>query len=108
ELVIYDARWFKSMPLVSREVVSVLYNNALGLFADNWADCVAHAKWLTNMYLSDLRTQLQGLAGEFPEIATALRSRHMRDDATRIIPERLKTNAEQVAALFAVLQRRHP
>jgi len=104
----YDAPWFRGMPLTAREILSVLYNNALGLFADNWADCVAHAKWLTNMYLSELAAQIGELSSEFAEVATALSSGHFADDSTAIIPARFKTNAEQASALIDVLQRRYP
>ena len=107
ERFIYDAAWFKGMPLTAREVVSVLYNNAIGLFADNWADCVAHAKWLASMYLSELSVQFGELAGDFPEVAIARKSGYFRDDPTRIIPARFRTNAEQAAALIGVLQRRY-
>lgn len=108
ELVIYEADWFKRMPLRAREVVSVLYNNAIGIFADNWADCVAHGKWLTNMYLSDLRERLRGLAGEFPEVESAFAAGHFRDDPTRLIPLRFQAHAEQATALIGVVQRRYP
>jgi hypothetical protein len=108
ERLMYDAAWFKGMPLTAREVVSVLYNNALGLFADNWADCVAHARWLTNMYLSELAELYGELFGDFAEVETALRSGYFKDDSTRIIPERFRTNAEQAATLVGVLQRRYP
>ncbi len=108
ERFIYDAAWFKKLPLTAREVVSVLYNNAIGLFADNWADCVAHAKWLTNMYLSELRAQLGELAADFAEVGTALRSGYFRDDPTEIIPVRFRTNAERASALVSVLQKRYP
>lgn len=108
ERFIYDAAWFRSMPLTAREAVSVLYNNALGLFADNWADCVAHARWLANMYLRDLASQLGELAGEFPEVETALASNVFEDDPTAIIPQRFRTNAEQASSLFDVLQQRYP
>ncbi|MGH7367274.1 MAG: hypothetical protein ACREK9_12775 [Candidatus Rokuibacteriota bacterium] len=108
ERLMYDAAWFKGMPLTAREVVSVLYNNALGLFADNWADCVAHARWLTNMYLSELAEQYGELFGGFAEVETARKSSYFKDDSTRIIPERFRTNAEQAAALIGVVQRRYP
>lgn len=108
ERVMYNASWFKGMPLVAREVVSVLYNNAIGLFADNWADCVAHAKWLTNMYLSELAVQLGELGSDFPEVEAASRSAYFKDDSTALIPERFKTNAAQAAGLISVLQARYP
>ena len=107
ERYMYDAAWFRPMPLTTREILSVLYNNALGLFADNWADCVAHAKWLTNMYLSDLAAQLDELSGDFTEVTTALSSEYFVDDETTIIPLRFKANAEQASALFDVLQNRY-
>lgn len=108
ERYIYDASWFKRMPLVAREILSVIYNNALGLFADNWADCVAHAKWLTSMYQSDLATELEQTSGRFTEVRTALSSGYFADDQTALIPLRFKTNAEQASALFDVLQHRYP
>lgn len=104
----YNATWFRGMPLTAREILSVLYNNALGLFADNWADCVAHAKWLTNMYLSDLAAEFHNLSGDFAEVRTALSSGYFVDDETTIIPVRFKANAEQASALIDVLQRRYP
>ena len=107
ERYMYDAPWFRGMPLTAREILSVLYNNALGLFADNWADCVAHAKWLTKMYLRDLAVQLGELSGDYPEVATALASGYFTDDATAIIPDRFKENAAQASALFDVLQSRN-
>ena len=107
ERYMYDAAWFRPMPLTTREILSVLYNNALGLFADNWADCVAHAKWLTNMYLRDLAAQLDELSGDFTEVTTALSSEYFVDDETTIIPLRFKANAEQASALFDVLQNRY-
>lgn len=106
ERFMYEAAWFRSLPLTSREILSVLYNNALGLFADNWADCVAHAKWLANMYFGDLAAQLEELSGDYPEVATALSSGYFADDETDTIPERFKANAAQASALFDVLQRR--
>ncbi len=108
ERAMYTAEWFTAMPLRSREVVSVLYNNAIGMFADNWADCVAHARWLTNMYLSELTVQVGELAGVYPEVEAAVRAGHFRDDPTRIIPERFTTRIEQATVLFATLQRRYP
>jgi hypothetical protein len=107
ERYMYDAPWFRGMPLTTREILSVLYNNALGLFADNWADCVAHGKWLTNMYLSELAAQLDEVSGEFTEVTTALASGYFVDDETVIIPLRFKANAEQASALFDVLQNRY-
>jgi hypothetical protein len=108
ERLMYDAAWFKRMPLAAREVMSVLYNNALGLFADNWADCVAHAKWLTNMYLSELAELYGKIFGDFAEVETARKSSYFKDESTRIIPERFRTNAEQAAALVSVLHQRYP
>jgi hypothetical protein len=108
ERLMYNAAWFKEMPRTAREVSSVLYNNALGLFADNWAVCVAQARWLTNMYLSELAELYGELFGDFAEVETARRSNHFKDDPTAIIPERFRTNAEQAAALIGVLQRRYP
>jgi hypothetical protein len=63
------------------------------LFADNWADCVAHAKWLTNMYLGDLAAQLDELSGDFTEVTTALSSGYFVDDETTIIPRKRSTSS---------------
>ncbi len=108
ERAMYAADWFTAMPLRSREVVSVLYNNAIGMFADNWADCVAHATWLTDMYLGELDTQMRTLARTYPEIDVARRAGHFADDPTRIIPERFTARVEQTTVLFGTLQRRYP
>jgi hypothetical protein len=107
DLAMYGAHWFTGLPLRAREVVSILYNNALGMFVDNWADCVAHARWLTSMYLGDLTAQVVALAGDLPEVAQALRGGHFEDDPTRIVPERFRARIEQITVLFGVLQRRH-
>jgi hypothetical protein len=107
ERFMYDAPWFRGMPLTAREILSVLYNNALGLFADNWADCVAHAKWLTSMYLSDLAAQLDEISGDFPEVTASLTSGFFADDETALIPDRFTAHAAQASALFDVLQSRH-
>ena len=108
ERMMYDAAWFTRLPLAAREIVSVLYNNALGMFADNWADCVAHAKWLTNMYFSELEAQIVELAGAYPEVNVAIARRHFKDDPTRRIPERFAVRVQQIATLFDVLAKRHP
>jgi hypothetical protein len=103
----YGAAWFTGLPMRAREVISVLYNNVIGMFVDNWADCVAHARWLTNMYLDDLTVQVAALAGDLPEVDQALKAGHFEDDPTRLVPERFKTRIEQITVLFGVLQRRH-
>ncbi len=108
ERVMYDASWFRRLPLATREIISILYNNAIGMFADNWADCVAHALWLTTMYFGDLEAKLGEFASEFPEVKTALDGGHFLDDSTRLIPERFALRAEQMAALFDILEERHP
>jgi hypothetical protein len=106
--VMSGAPWFTGLPLRAREVISIVYNNALGMFVDNWADCVAHARWLTSMYLGDLTARVVALAGDLPEVEQALRAGHFEDDPTRLVPERFKTRVEQLTVLFGVLERRHP
>lgn len=52
--VVYKAEWFKNLPLKVREIISALLNDFISMFADNWADAVAHSKWLTGMYLEEI------------------------------------------------------
>jgi hypothetical protein len=108
ERMMYGAEWFARTPLPAREVLSVLYNNVIGMFADNWADCLAHARWLTNMYLDELAAQVGKLAADYPEVAAAMQAGHFTDDPTRLIPERFTTRIEQTTVLLGTLQRRYP
>jgi hypothetical protein len=69
---------------------------------------VAHARWLTDMYLEELATQLRALTAGQPDVAAAFAAGHFADDRTRLIPDRFKARAEQTAALIGVLQQRSP
>ncbi len=104
---------FKRLPLVVREWLSVGLNNAISMFADNWADCVAHSKWLTTMYFDELDTDLHQLGimeqGRYTKtLEEHAREHPFRDDSTQIIPERFQRKNEYVRNTILHLTEKYP
>lgn len=110
---VYDQRWFKDMSLTGREWLSVALNDLTSMFADNWADCVAHSKWLTNMYFDDLRAGLNSYAANIgdPSLRAALNELaafEHHDDDTALVPERFNAFRMSFTDKAASLMTRHP
>ncbi len=108
EKVVYKARWFNALPLLAQEQLSILLNYALGMFADNWADTVAHSKWLTTLYFGQLDRELRELLSEHPSATKRLDSGYYQDDSTAHIPDRFTARITQTAALIEHMKSRAP
>ncbi len=103
--VVYRADWFRSLPLLAQEELSVILNYVLGMFADNWADTVAHSKWLATLYFGQLDRELRGALEAYPE---AEENWAYKDDVRNKIPERFMGRIAQTAALIGHLKTLHP
>ncbi len=105
--VIYKADWFRRLPLKGQEWTSIVFNYAGGMFADNWAICIAQVKWMTNIYFNQLDMQVRDLANDFPEVRRILREGFFQDSVTQLTPQRFAAKAEQTAALVTHLKANH-
>ncbi len=99
--VIYNAQWFNKMPMMAQEWFTMALNEFMSMFADNWADAVAHSGWLTNMYFNKLDRMIDGPVGERA-------GKHLNDDVTQLIPTRFKARQEQLGAVIAYMQDKDP
>ncbi len=104
----YNADWFKNLPLKSQEWISIVFNYAGGMFADNWAICIAQVKWMTKIYFNQLDARVADLAGTYPEVREILSRGYFQDSVTKLIPERFAAKGEQTAALVEHLKTSHP
>ncbi len=108
EKFVYNSESFKKMPLMAQEWCSVFLNDVVSMFADNWADCVAHSKWLTTMYFNELHKSVDVLSERYPEVEGKISGKFFEDDSTKIIPERFAKRKQQFAALIQHLKQQHP
>jgi len=100
---VYGTDKFKSLPLAAQEFLSVLMNNFISMFADNWADCVVHSKWLTKMYFTELNKDILTLSEKYadsPDMLPAIEAFSHDDDAKKIISERYSVHRQEFAALI--------
>jgi hypothetical protein len=103
---VYEQDWFTELPITGREWISVALNNVMSMFADNWADCVAHSKWLTGMYFHDLRQFVgeraeQQESEEFGQILKALSEFEYHDNESLNATERFREIEREFATVVA-------
>ena len=108
ERAVYNNPSFGKLPLPAQEVVSMFLNDGVSMFADNWADCVAHSKWLTVMYFNELSKTHVALAEKYPSEKGLIENGHFEDNKSELIPERFEKRKQQFAALTATLKSKHP
>ncbi|MDA1061084.1 MAG: hypothetical protein O3B47_04815, partial [bacterium] len=115
ERFIYNNDRFKGLPLVAQEWISVAFNDGVSMFADNWADCVAHSKWLTTMYFNALGKYETQLAEKYPEIKKTIAGGYFKDlihddadEDINLIPNRFSRRKQQFAALISHLKTNNP
>ncbi len=107
ERIMYKADWFKSLPLLAQEELSIILNYVLGMFADNWADTVAHSKWLATLYFGQLDKEARAALKEYPVAREKLAAGYYKDDARNKIPARFMGRITQTAALIEHLKTLH-
>ncbi len=107
ERAMYKAGWFKKLPLPAQEELSIVLNYALGMFADNWADTVAHSKWLVTLYFGQLDRELLEALQAHPEVTRQWLADYYQDDSRHKIPQRYLGKITQTAALMEHLKTTH-
>lgn len=109
ERAVYNNPVFKKMPLLAQESFSILLNDAVSMFADNWADCVAHSKWLTTMYFNELSKTHDVLAERYPEAKSMIEgATYFEDTSSALVPERFSARKQQFSALIVHLKDKYP
>ncbi|PJC39058.1 hypothetical protein CO044_01725, partial [Candidatus Peregrinibacteria bacterium CG_4_9_14_0_2_um_filter_38_9] len=105
---VYNNPVFRKMPLVTQECFSVLLNDGVSMFADNWADCVAHSKWLTTMYFNELSKVHEELSAKYLEAKEHIDGAYFEDNISEKVPERFAKRKQQFAALVGHLKSKNP
>jgi hypothetical protein len=86
-------------------------NDVISMFADNWADCVAHCKWGTTMFFNDLDKSLDELHRAYPEDMKEIipnKENFFGDDPKELIPKRFEKKRDKFAEIIHRLIEKHP